>query len=84
MYLLESLWRGDSNKYTKRLILKKNLFKISVIYALDGSISSFFIKQTQFNSEIFGNKQCRYNEGHLYTERLNKSLTTDTVKLTIL
>ena len=42
VYLLESPRRGDYNKYTKRMIHKK-LLKISVIDALDGSISSFFI-----------------------------------------
>ena len=41
MYLLESPHRGDSNKYTKRMIMKE-LFKISVIHALDGTILSFF------------------------------------------
>ena len=33
---------GDSNKYTKRMI-HKNYSKVSVIDALDGSISSIFI-----------------------------------------
>ena len=42
MYLLESPRRGDSTKYTKRMIHKK-CSKISGIDALDGSISSFFI-----------------------------------------
>ena len=41
--LLESPRRGDSNKYMKRMIHKK-LFKICVIDALDGFISSFFTK----------------------------------------
>ena len=43
MYLLESPPRGDSNKYTKCMIHKKNELKVSVIDALDGSILSFFI-----------------------------------------
>ena len=33
--------RGDSNKYTKRMIYKKKCSKVSVTDALDGSISSF-------------------------------------------
>ena len=34
----------DSNKYPKRMIYgKKNCSKVSVIHALDGSLSSFFI-----------------------------------------
>ena len=43
VHLLESPRRGDSNKYTKRIIHKKDCSKVSVIDALDGSISSFFI-----------------------------------------
>ena len=42
-YLLESPRRGDSNKYTKRMNYKKKSSTVSVIHALDGSISSFFI-----------------------------------------
>ena len=34
---------GDSNKYTKRMIYEKKCSKVSVINALDGSLSSFFI-----------------------------------------
>ena len=37
MYLLESPRRGDSNKYTKRMIYKKKCSKVSVTDALDGS-----------------------------------------------
>ena len=55
--------RGDSDKYTKRMIYQ-NLFKVSVIYDLDGTISSFFN-----NSKIFDNRQCRYNEGPLYMDK---------------
>ena len=36
VYLLESPRRGDSYKYTKRMIHKKNCSKASVIHALDG------------------------------------------------
>ena len=43
MYVLESPRGGDSNKYTKRKIHKKNYSKVSVIDALDVSILSFFI-----------------------------------------
>ena len=43
-YLLESPRRGDSNKYTKRMIHKKNCSKVSVSHALDGYISSFCIR----------------------------------------
>ena len=42
VYFLELPQRGDSNKYTKRMI-HKNCSKVSVIDASDGSISSFFI-----------------------------------------
>ena len=41
VYLLESPRRGDSNKYTKRMIHKK-LFKRIHNHALDGSISSLY------------------------------------------
>ena len=75
MYLLESPRRGDSNKYTKRM-MHKNCSKVSVIHALDGSISSFFILQIRFNSKIFGNKQCRYNEGPLYTGNITGAWVT--------
>ena len=37
VYLLESPRRGDSNKYTKRMICKKKCSKVSVTDALDGS-----------------------------------------------
>ena len=35
--------RDDSNKYTKCMSRKKKCSKVSVIHALDGSISSVFI-----------------------------------------
>ena len=34
VYLLESPRRGDSNKYTKRMIYEKKVFKVSVTDAL--------------------------------------------------
>ena len=37
VYLLESPCRGDSNKYTKRMILKKKCSKVSATDALGGS-----------------------------------------------
>ena len=37
------LTQGNSNKYTKSMIHNKTVLKVSVIHALDGSISSFFI-----------------------------------------
>ena len=43
VYLLESLGQGDSNKYIKGMIHKKNCPKVSVIHALDVSTSSFII-----------------------------------------
>ena len=43
LYLLESLRRDDSYKYTKCMINKKKCPKVSVIDALDGSISNLFI-----------------------------------------
>ena len=46
VYLLELPRRDDSNKYTKRMFyiyIKKRRSKVSVIHALDVSISSFFI-----------------------------------------
>ena len=66
VYLLESPRRGNSNKYTKRFIHKKNCSKGSVIHAFGGSTSSFFITAISINSKIIGNKQCRYDEGPLY------------------
>ena len=42
-YLLESPHRGDSNKYTKRMVYKKKYLKYRLLYALDGSISKFFL-----------------------------------------
>ena len=43
VYLLESPRRGDSYKYTKRMIHNKGFSKLSNTHALDRSISSFFI-----------------------------------------
>ena len=44
MYLLESPRRGDSNKYTKRMIYnKKKCLKVSITGAIDGSYQVFFI-----------------------------------------
>ena len=40
---VESPRRGDSEKYTKGMIYKTKVLKVSVTDALDGSISSFFI-----------------------------------------
>ena len=58
--------RGDSNKYTKRIIYKKKCSKVSVTGALDGSFPVSLQQQILFYSKIFGNKHCRYNEGPLY------------------
>ena len=63
---VESPRRGDSNKYTKRIIYKKKCSKASVTDALDGSYQVSLQQQIQFYSKIFGNKHCRYNEGPLY------------------
>ena len=41
--ILESPRRGDSNKYTKRMIHKKDCSTVSVIHASDGTTSSIFI-----------------------------------------
>ena len=41
-YLLELPRRGDSNKYTKRMIYKRTVKNIR-FYALDGTISNFNI-----------------------------------------
>ena len=65
MYLLESPCRGDSNKYTKRIIYKK-CSKVLVTNALDGSYQASLKQQIRFYSKIFGNKHCRYNKGPLY------------------
>ena len=46
--------------------IKKNCSKVSVVHGLDGSISSSFITANSIFGKIFGNKQCRYNEGPLY------------------
>ena len=53
--MLESPSRGDSNKYTKRMIYKKKCSKVSVFHALDGYISSFFITENFILQQIFGN-----------------------------
>ena len=42
VYLLESPRRGDSNKYTERMIYKNKSSNVSVTDALDGFISSCF------------------------------------------
>ena len=65
MYLLESPRRGDSNKYTKHINYKKKCSKVSVFDALDGSYQVSLQQQIRFYNKIFGNKQCRYNEGPL-------------------
>ena len=44
----------------------QNCSKASVIHALDGSTSNFLKTANSIYSKIFGNKQCRYNEGPLY------------------
>ena len=71
-YLLEAPPLGDSNKYTKCMMYKnkkKNYSKVSVIYALDGSISSFFYSSKfDFAANSLVKKHCRYNEGPLYTD----------------
>ena len=66
MYLLESPRSGDSNKYTKHIIYKKNCSKVSVTDALDGPYQVSLPQQIRFYSKISGNKHCRYNEGPLY------------------
>ena len=66
MYLLESPRRGDSNKYTKRIIYIRKCSKVSITDALDGSYQVSLQQQIRFYSKIFGNKHCRYNEGPLY------------------
>ena len=73
MYLLESPGRGDSNKYmyTKCMIHKKNCSKVSVIHALDGSISSFFFN-SKFNLTA---KSLVTNSIVVYLGLLLKSLT---------
>ena len=60
MYLLESPYRGDSNKYTKDMHYKRKCSKLSVTDVLDGSC------QVRFYSKIFGNKHCHYSEGPLF------------------
>ena len=66
MYFLESPRRGDSNKYTKRMIYKNKCSKVSVTDTLDGSYQVSLQQQIRFYCKIFGNKQCHYNEGPLY------------------
>ena len=75
MYLLESPRRGDSNKYTKRMIYKKKCSKVSVTCtdALDGFYPVSVYQQIRFYSKIFGNKYCRYNEGPLYFNEMKIS-----------
>ena len=67
VYILESPRRGDSNKYTKRMIHKK-LCK-SIRYSCLRRIHIKFLYTSKFDltAKSFCNKQCRYNEGPLYT-----------------
>ena len=44
----------------------KNCSKVSVIDAVDGSISNFFITAIRFNSKSFGSKQCRYSKKKIF------------------
>ena len=66
VYLLESPLRGHSGKHTKHMIHNINCSKVSVIHALEGPHQVSLQQQIRFNSKIFGNKQCCYNEGPLY------------------
>ena len=67
VYLLESPRRGDSNKYTKRMIYnRKHCSKVSIIDALDGSYQVSLQQHIRFYSKMFGNKHRRYSEGPLY------------------
>ena len=62
MYLLESPRRGDSNKYTKRMIHENNCSKVSVIHALHGSTYNskfdFTAKSLVTNSVIITRALC--------------------------
>ena len=51
MYLLESPRRGDSNKYTKRMIYKKMCSKVSVTDALDGSYQVAYNSKFDFTAK---------------------------------
>ena len=48
MYLLESPQRGDSNKYTKRMIYKKKLFK-SIRYSCFRRVHIKFLYNSKFH-----------------------------------
>ena len=50
MYLLESPRRGDSNKYTKRMIYKK-CSKVSVTDVLDGSYQVVYNSKFDFTAK---------------------------------
>ena len=62
---LESPHRGDSNKYSKRMIYnKKKCSKVAVICALDGKF--LYNSKIDFTAKSLVKKQCRYSEGPLY------------------
>ena len=58
-YLFESPHRGDSNKYTKHMIIQELLKNICF---------SSFLKAAKFDltAKSLVTKHCRYNEGPLY------------------
>ena len=72
VYMLESPRRGDFNKYTKRMIHKKFVQKYPLFLLLRVHIKFLHNSKFDFNSKIFGNKQCRYNEGPLYCIKMIK------------
>ena len=65
-YLLESPRRGDSNKYTKRMIYKE-LFK-NIRYSCFRLVHIQFLYNSKFDftAKSLVIKHCRYNEGPLY------------------
>ena len=65
-YLLESLHRGNSNKYPKHMFYEKIRIKQGLFLHIILSIKDSLQQQIHFSGNIFGNKCCRCNEGSLY------------------
>ena len=66
-YLLDSPHWGDSNKYTKYMFYEEIRIKHGIFCISFSSLGILYKLQIHFNSNIFGNKSCRCNEGSLYS-----------------
>ena len=85
MCLLESPCRGDSNKYTKRMIYKrKKCSKVFITDALDGTYPIKFLYNSKFDftaKSLVTN--CRYNEAPLYNIRFLESVEHFGIKVIV-